>query len=775
MTSVPYLEGGGLRSTERDAIKLDQILSTQIRSSIPANLLEVRHIRSILIKRITVNPTNSWKTNGDVFESNEAALHKKKGNGRYQQGQNNMTIKNISDTPTNSADNIAPEIAEKRLRKGKSSYDLNKKFSVEKQSNSRHNQQNLAKDDNFLLDGESIRKTTFFQPMEIRRQLEFQKLNEDTFFDCFYTINSFLNIEDPYFVSRVFPSHVELADELEIHVFSKSATINLFVKGEVDGWKLSRQYHIKLSLLVNLGDDLDLIDSKLKHLKNVLLLKAADDCYYTLPNDAISPDIIKSLKMTQIEKTFSKLEDFHYKPTSCTYNQIMTMNNYSRCIHDLLFTKLALENRISNELKNDSSLHEILDAQNTLQNSNEHLAEVFQKKISHNFQLEKKVEHLVKRKKKLHSRVLQLKYPADVKASETSVGLAIEASTVQSENMKLNSQINFEKARIASVIQFIFPMKPIPQKHDFSLFQTCFPASLIPHTKSVEQSEHSTIIPISIISSTIIQRLSQISRPHSERLNSLIGYIALIVLTTADIFNIPLRYPIRELGSSSYIHDPISNFNTSPNSNFAKVLNDPSVAKSSTIYPLFICRNATLAVKFTYALLLLRKDLEQLYEAEGIVKVEEFNLLVACKIWLTCVEGYIDNIVDYGGELDDTSMGSFPDETIGEATETEEFNDFKGDDKSFTAQDYELPQNDGKPFSRVEPRRRISGGSKFSKFSNVSVNSGSSKDLAVSGISTVSVESNASLLVSEYNQKLHTAERIKHIKKHLLKGSSGKI
>ena len=780
MTSVPYLHGGGLRSAEAIAIKSDQFLATQFRSSLPSKLLEIRHIKSIVIKRITVKSDDLCKLGGDNFGSDGARLIKKRGNEFKTNKQKEMdgTILNANNVLINSADDLAHDKTEKLLRKGKSSYDLNKNFKSEKSTNNKSNGPNKTKDDNYLTNDTPIRNTTLSQPLEIRRQLEFQKINENTFFDCFYTLNNFLNIDDPYFISRVFPSHVELADELEIHVFAKSATINLFVKSESSSWKLSRQYHIKLSLLVNLGDDLDRIESKLKHLKNILLLKFTDDCYYTLPNESISPHIIKSLRSSYLEKIVEKFEDFHYKPSSCSYDQIMTMNNYSRCIHDLLHTKVALDGRISQELTKENSLHKILDKQNTLKTSSEHLDEVVQKKISDNFQLEKKLASIKKQKEELKSRVLQLKYPAELKASETSIGLATEASTIQGENLKLTSLINLEKARITSVIQFIFPMKPIPNKHDFSLFQTCFPSSLIPHTKSFEKSEHSTIIPIPIVSSTIIQRLTQISRSHSERLNSLIGYIALIVLTVADIFNIPLRYPIRELGSSSYIHDPISNFNVSASSSFPKVLNDPSAAKSATIYPLFICRNATLAVKFTYALLLLRKDLEQLYEVEGIVKVEEFNLLVACKIWLTCIEGYTDNSIDDADDMYNTNMGSF---AAGNTTANNEF-ESPNDGRSAISQDYGSFRDDGKvssllatSFSQMEPKRRVSGCSKFSKFSNASVVSSSSRDLAISGISAISVVSNASSIVNEYNQKLYTEERIKHIKKHLLKGSNGKI
>ncbi|KAG0678527.1 hypothetical protein C6P40_004758 [Pichia californica] len=774
MTSVPYLKGETLWSNHTSHNDTDQVLSEYSRSSIPPKLLEIRHIKSIIIRHIGSESNYLCKTSSDIFE-----MKKSKKMDKIFSANSNDTNKSQNTLPELHPQNISTKLSNKIIRKGKSSYNLTKKYDSNTSNISKRRPQNTAIDDNFLSVQAPIVNSSFFEPIEIRRQHESQQINEDNFFHCFYTINEFFNIENPYFISRVFPYYAEIADELEIHVFAKSATVNLYIQRSSNSWKLFKQYHIKLSLLVNLGDDLESIENSLRHINNILLLRLADGCYYILPNESIPLSTIRSLKENYTEKIIEKFDNFQYSETSCSYDQIMTINNLSRCIHDLLHTNQTLDSRISEELKKEDGLHKILDTQNTIQSLNIHLQEVLETKLSHSYQLNSRITQLKKKRDTLKACILQLKYPPVTKSSETCIGIATKTSEIQEENLKLITQINLEKSRIASIIQFIFPMKPIKGKHDFSLFQTCFPASLIPRTKGLDESEHNTIIPISIVSSTIIQRLTQISRPHSERLNSLLGHIAMIVLTVADIFNIPLRYPIRELGSNSYINDTISNFNAIVSTpKIGRPLDDISIAKSTTIYPLFICQNATLAVKFTYALLLLRKNLEQLYEVEGIVKIEEFNLLIACKIWLTCVEGYADDGVDFNEDIVEEDI-----ETLTDNVRFMESNNSR--DKTPESNGVDIQQDASEYGDKLSPllsgtnlndgNRRISASSGLSKISNPSILSGMSRDSTVSGVSAVSAVSNASYIVSKYNQKLQSEERIKHIKKHLLKGGGDKI
>lgn len=749
MTSVPRLPSTILRdddSNQSSDRELNGTSNIQIKAALPAKLLEIRHIRSVFMKRIKYKVEKI-----DEPECNQ---------NRYTE-ELDCDISLEQDK-----EHLKP------LRKGKSSNNLKKSYN----DNDKKSASIYFKDDNYLNRELQNSKHLLNMPSQIQQQLDSQKLNNDTFCECMYTINNFLDIEHPYFISRVFSSHVDIEDELDLHIFDNSATFNLYVKSNTNPWFLLRQYHIKLSLLVNLGDDLRKIEKFLFDVDNLLLLKLSDECYYMLPDSNISPDIPKVLKNEYTERTLRKVESFYYKQQMCSYDQIMTMNNYSRCIHDLRNTKLKLDSRINIELNKRDVSHQLVDKKTTYETSLGHLEIVIGHKIKHNNKIEAKILKLKERRDFLKRKIEQLKNPPILADSE-KIDIATQTTSVQMENETIELQVNLEKAKISSVIQYIFPIEDVNNDHKFSLFQTCFPSSLIPRNSiySIHNPDELTIIPISTISNNIIQRLTQISKSQCERLNSLIGYISLIIVTIADIFRISLRYPIRFLGSTTYINDYISKLQ---GSNSEQQMNNNPVNQSTSIYPLFICQNATLAIKFTYGLLLLRKDLEQLFEVEKIVKIDEFNLLTACKIWLICVEGYSD-IVSYGGNLaeseDDTiiNLDSSKDFTISDQPheESPNFSIILNDDNNTS-------NNTEEPISQYRKKRvtfdHSNKPSYSNTFSNISIHSKLSRKSTVSGISAVSAVSNASSIVTDYNNKLLSEERIKHIKKHLLKGTNGK-
>jgi hypothetical protein len=71
--------------------------------------------------------------------------------------------------------------------------------------------------------------------------------------------------------------------------------------------------------------------------------------------------------------------------------------------------------------------------------------------------------------------------------------------------------------------------------------------------------------------------------------------------------------------------------------------------------------------------------------------------------------------------------------------------------------------------------RRISSASRRSKLSNISVASNVSQQSAISQQSTFSMDSNVNSIVSEYNKRVLSDERIRHIKEHLLKGMNKNV
>lgn len=120
------------------------------------------------------------------------------------------------------------------------------------------------------------------------------------------------------------------------------------------------------------------------------------------------------------------------------------------------------------------------------------------------------------------------------------------------------------------------------------------------------------------------------------RLSALTGYISYIINLYAHYLRVTLRYPIRYLGSRSYIRDFVS----------------PKATKNG-IFPLFLTQNTTLALKFTYGLMLLTSDLEQLFNNEQLYKIDDLNLLFNLHTFLQGMTTYgtnFENRVDSVGK-----------------------------------------------------------------------------------------------------------------------------
>lgn len=704
MTSVPL---NSMRLAKRDSVnsvEKDVALDHGYLFSIPPHLIKIRHIRSIWIT-LKRTPFEEPASEGNVKTST------------FDKETDDLQIKKSLTSPL------------KQLRKGKSATNLNQNAKEEVfKEHKRYNNSILG------------------QSNEIRQQLKLQKTNVSFFHDCFYSISNFMESDKPYYVSRVFSAHSDIADELNINILNNSASISLFIRH--DGkWLLYEQYHIKLSLLINLGSDLQFLKDQLQNIDNLLILKLSDNCYYALANDNISKQKIGELQQQFRQQIQISTNKNSFKLESCSYDQIMTLNNFSRCIHDLRCTTAILSNRIANEIQNKENLWHQLEKVDQQINFSHNFIKLLNEKQLHNFEIQEKLLKLRADQKKLQIHI------QNMKEFNQESSIVNEIKTYIAKNERKKYKVNLEKARIARSVLAVFPIELGNGKYDFSLFGTSFPSSIIPY-HSKHTHEHSEEIPISVISPTIIRTLMQLSKSQIEKINALVGFIALTVGVIFDIFNIPSRYHVRFLGSSSYIHDYLSH----------NARSDGEVdctGKRSNIYPLFICQNPTLTVKFTYGLFLLRKNIEQLYEVEGISKIEEFNLLTACKIWLTCVESYADvefvRSGDGGGEEDD---------------EEEEQGEDEGEGESRRIIHVEVPNNamseatdENTVIPLLDDAVKLVGENRV-KRSDTSMRS------TLSGTSNVFVEASINSMVNEYNHNFLSEERIKHIKKQLLRGIS---
>ncbi|QPG73226.1 hypothetical protein FOA43_000533 [Brettanomyces nanus] len=455
---------------------------------------------------------------------------------------------------------------------------------------------------------------------QIQEQLNIQDLKRDTFFDSFYSLNNFMKVDDPFYISRVFKNQLTIKEDLDFDSFNaKSSSLNLFVK-RGSSWSLLCQYHIKLSLLVNVGDNLELVEKHFKNRANFLLIQLSDGCYYILPDSGIPFHLIHQLQVEHKKNVLDRIENlYHSKQRTCSYNQIMKMNNLSVCIRDLMWIKRDLGSRINEALRQHENSYAGVEEKIELISSQLlSLKELLKDQEFHNSQLRRKI-------KSIHINGDAKKNTIELLSSRRYLLISPDFDSVKEQLIgymdglgQTNTSLNLEKSRVAKGLLAIFPIisssaKTKSSKYDFELFGYRFPT-----TSSTTQW---------------VKILNRLSRTQMARLNALLGYLVLIIIKLSDYLCVPLRYPVKFLSSNSYIHDPISR-----------------TKNKNRLYPLFITQNSTLILRFSYGLMLFTKDLDQLFEYENLYKVEEFNLLVNLKILLTCLTSYdcrSDTIQDF--------------------------------------------------------------------------------------------------------------------------------
>lgn len=494
-------------------------------------------------------------------------------------------------------------------------------------------------------------------------QLNLQQLYIGKYYTSFYTLNNFMNVDKPFFISRTFDPFSNIEDPIDINMNNKSFTVNVYFKLTDDSWVLYRQYHIKLSLLICIGDDLSIIKESTL-VSNMIIFKLSDDCYYSLPNDELSTDDLKAIQTNYLNKASEILSNVKIREKTSTYDQTMKLNNYSRCIYDLMITKEELETRIKSSL-------------NTKQNNKRQYDQCLMSIKGSKFETDELFTQFEKKKILNHELTVKLRNLKDMQLERTQAitrsesyfdfdkiqRIKDETAKYDTGAQKVLSGINVEKAKIANTLIFVFPIEEVKSnsgKLDFQLFDVKLPNALslsYPVFKSIFANGASGATKFELI-----QRLSQLSTLNIEKLNSVVGCMALIISTFANIMNIQLRYPIRFLGSHSYIHNPISNIKSAVRDTRLPIEHQKELSQTSNsnpkgeVYPLFAGHNVSLSVRFVYSLILLKKDLAQLFAIDQLAKIEGFNLLASLKIFLTCissyeveVEGIEDEHLDDGG------------------------------------------------------------------------------------------------------------------------------
>lgn len=479
-----------------------------------------------------------------------------------------------------------------------------------------------------------------------QNQLDLQQRYMHKYHDSFYTLNHFMDSDCPFFISRMFDPYSTIEDPIDIRMNNTSFTVNVYVKTN-HVWILQFKYHIKMSLLICIGDDLDAAKVS-KNFSNTIILKLYDDCYYTLPSDDLSIVQLKKLQSDYFEKANKRLSSVRIREKTCSYDQTMKLNNYSRCIHDLVVNKRLIEDKISQLLKvelNNSQHEQILSDSNRLRFQIHETFDQFQDRKIVNHDISQRLAEL---KQVASRRLLSLENSMSHIDSSKLLSLKEKTEMLNKDNQQVIAEINVFKAKIGEALLFVFPIKESKAQSgilEFELFNIKLPSSL-----SISYPVFRSIFANGTAGATkveLIQRLSQLSTLNNEKLNAIIGMISFIISKFASMMSIPLTYPIRFLGSHSYIRNPISDLKSAVRDVLEPVniqTRPPENTKSTgDVYPLFTGHNISLSVRFVYSLILLKKDLAQLFASEQLSKTESFNLLASLKIFFTCISSYQAN------------------------------------------------------------------------------------------------------------------------------------
>ncbi|ODV86174.1 hypothetical protein CANARDRAFT_27436 [[Candida] arabinofermentans NRRL YB-2248] len=571
MTSVPHLDRRRFSVMDQEAH--DTLLINPIQR-------KIRHIKSIYIKNIQIDSQKLKKEEDKVSQldrTNTGPDSNANGNNR------------LGKLKTKSTFSFGSNLNSKK-------HNENMDILVSDSTNSSPTRISLLSGD--LIQNQKIPNRGLVQTVglnaQLDRQLKLQEVNESSFFDCFYTLNEFMNIDKPFFVSRVFTNSVNLSDELSFPTMNKkSLTLNLYIKLN-DTFMLFNQYHLKLSFLLNVGSRLDLINLNFKNQKNLVIVQLFDDNYYITSDNNLSLDVINFLRVQHGPQRRSS-NQYSTEQYTCSFDQIMKLNNLTVCIVDLLSIKKDLSYKIENQLSTESELT-MTRKKNGLVNQISHLKDLKDRLESSNSAIRQKLTRLKSLKASKEENLKANSPPLNEVTDEQRNQLA--EYLIQLDNT--TREISKEKSSVAHILSQIFPIEPpvptTPQnKYDFQLLGYRLPPKL---------------------------SVLKMTRADIESTNSLLGYLVLLLVKLSTYLQVPLRYPLKFLGSNSYIVDPISKIQT-----------------KTRIYPLFVTQNTSLAVRFEFGLSLLIKDLKQLFEVEGLVKVDDFNLLGNFKILLTCIEG----------------------------------------------------------------------------------------------------------------------------------------
>ncbi|KAI8979721.1 UV radiation resistance protein and autophagy-related subunit 14-domain-containing protein [Mycotypha africana] len=354
---------------------------------------------------------------------------------------------------------------------------------------------------------------------------------------------------------------------------------NISTESPVDTlhFQLLLEWQLDLNALSKIGNSNS--DLHFSFPKNTLIFEL-DDGFYTAP-------VIKTLIMNQSQRT-SMLEldnlnqdnvsirsgsSISRSKRSYTYNSLMKLNTLMECIFDT--------RKSADEIR--ESIQEILTEEERGFKLKRELSE-------RRTELVEKEARIMKQKKALKAKIQTLQSQKERLANfEMKLADSYKRCIINSEELQENECILEENSKMR---QNVFRLLNRRKKELIADLFSIYP---IEQKKSFDDSQQFSIRGLNLPNSVF-------DGQDEERIATALGFTAHLVSMLAYYLEIPLRYPIKPMGSRASITDPVS------------------LITGSREFPLYSKRVDK--YRFEFGVFLLNKDIEQMMNAYGLIVMD---------------------------------------------------------------------------------------------------------------------------------------------------------
>ncbi|KAL7274443.1 hypothetical protein RUND412_002656 [Rhizina undulata] len=353
--------------------------------------------------------------------------------------------------------------------------------------------------------------------------------------------------------------------------------VKVWIRSREEIFRLLVEMDIQLKSLQFLGKNLENFAHPLP--SNCIVFFLSDGCYASFtdmpPRDVPAPDMWKN----------PPLVDPNIQPTS-SYDSLMKLSTLEDCIYDALSTTAKISSQINNILSSKSS------SINLVKKNSEARArrdDVLKALALEKKRLEAAIKHREAFKKSLAARREGTRVERErMQTAERHLeGATQKLERCKEDLAKTRAELEGQRRRIVEDLSSIYPIDPMPNETlGFTIRGL--------HLPNDNHEEHD-----------------------EESVAAALGYTAHMVYLLGFYLGQYLRYPIKPLGSNSFLKDPIS------------------IIQGPRTFPLWI--KGSIYYRFEYGVFLLNKDIEQLLNSRSILVMDLRHTLPNLKYLLLCI------------------------------------------------------------------------------------------------------------------------------------------